>query len=77
MFFFEKKEPKNFCDSAYDGRIDARQKPKSFLLLFFKKEVLAFLKRSAHIARNNSNSHLVKLLLIRFRHCPDPSTRIG
>jgi hypothetical protein len=43
MFFFEKKEPKNFCFLSlvcFKRRI---QKFKSFLLLFFKKEVLSFL----------------------------------
>jgi len=38
MFFFEKKNQKTFVFSR--GLATAR---KSFLLLFFKKEVLAFL----------------------------------
>jgi len=35
MFFFEKKEPKNFYPLA------PQPMGKSFLLLFFKKEVLS------------------------------------
>jgi hypothetical protein len=48
-FFFEKKsapalrEPKNFCDSRLALSGKAAAKPiRSFLLLFFKKEGLAF-----------------------------------
>jgi hypothetical protein len=35
-FFFEKKKQKTFCRAVADSR------DKSFLLLFFKKGVLAF-----------------------------------
>jgi hypothetical protein len=38
MFFFEKKNQKTFVFSG-----DSGQHEKSFLLLFFKKEVLPFL----------------------------------
>jgi hypothetical protein len=43
QFFFEKKEPKNFCESgpSLSGEAEAKTN-KSFLLLFFKKDVLAF-----------------------------------
>jgi hypothetical protein len=44
MFFFEKKEPKNFCSRAgvvwLACRVAGGLGSKSFLLLFFKKEVL-------------------------------------
>jgi hypothetical protein len=42
MFFFEKNEPRNFCDAglSVSGKAEARM-IKSFLLLFFKKDVLA------------------------------------
>jgi hypothetical protein len=40
VFFFEKKEPKNFC--SFGDMVATRRTPrrKSFLLLFFKKEAL-------------------------------------
>jgi len=47
MFFFEKKNQKTFgCSRRLSGQRLATQQPwfaKLFLLLFFKKEVLAFL----------------------------------
>jgi hypothetical protein len=41
QFFLEKKN-KNFCTYGARFRIDPRQRHKSLLLLFFRKEALAF-----------------------------------
>jgi hypothetical protein len=41
-FFFEKKEPKNFCYLGSEVHIPPSQTDKSLLLLFFRKEVLPF-----------------------------------
>jgi len=45
-FFFEKKEAKNFCKcggvSFQINQFCASPMDKSFLVLFFKKELLAF-----------------------------------
>jgi len=41
LFFFEKKNQKTLFLGRYDGAA-ARQNDRSFLLLFFKKEVFAF-----------------------------------
>ena len=46
-FFFEKKEAKNFCEFISLARRGSAQTDESFLLLFFKKEVLAYCIRSA------------------------------
>jgi hypothetical protein len=44
MFFFEKKNQKTFAPGGWltfiRGKVPHRQKDKSFLLLFFKKEGL-------------------------------------
>jgi hypothetical protein len=42
MFFFEKKNQKTFVPSGTRLTNSPRQPEKSFLLLFFKKEVLVF-----------------------------------
>jgi hypothetical protein len=56
--FFLKKEAKPFANLACALRQGARQADKSFLVLFFKKELLAFrllaLARSKHFARRSS-----------------------
>ena len=41
-FFFEKKQQKTFDSAVARFRKHPRQPSKSFLLLFFKKEGLAF-----------------------------------
>jgi len=43
MLFFEKKKQKTFANLAAASPERRGQMSKSFLLLFFKKEVLAFL----------------------------------
>jgi hypothetical protein len=43
MFFFEKKNQKTLDYGSRAGPTGAVPRDKSFLLLFFKKEVLAFL----------------------------------
>jgi hypothetical protein len=42
QFFFEKKNQKTFVNLARAGFTHVVLRSKSFLLLFFKKEVLAF-----------------------------------
>jgi len=42
MFFFEKKNQKTFASLETCVETHVAKKHKSFLLLFFKKEVLAF-----------------------------------
>ena len=42
MFFFEKKNQKTFASLCRDSPASPRQRNKSFLLLFFKKEGLSY-----------------------------------
>jgi hypothetical protein len=57
-FFFEKKKQKTFirwvCGNA--GGLPLSQKSKSFLLLFFKKEALAYFLNTATIAAQSLSS---------------------
>ncbi len=57
VFFFEKKEPENFCDFGSESRSIPRPTDKSLLLLFFRNEDLAC-------------SHKVFRILTRMGLCP-------
>jgi urease subunit gamma len=76
-FFFEKKEPKNFWTLARVPVVLLSQTNKSFLLLFFKKEVLSSFGARMHLTPREKDKLLISMAAIVARRRLDRGIKLN